>query len=423
MRVPDRGTAIGIALILGAILVGAYGALQPPADSDEKPALPGPDEAVTRYERLESIGITRNISSQSNGAVTWTRQRIERVPSEQLYRSRIIETGLPGSNRTETEPFGPGSRIISNGSVLYLIPAGQAKVTRQRVDDDRRDNRTADLRRLFAELNDSENGTLRRPKPELAPLSVARPARDNTAEQSEEDSNESVEWRTAKVTAQYTGVDRVGSRSAYVINLSPATNETEFVSATLWLDTEYLFTVKRHSVVRRQGERVERTMRVQNVTINPEFPPDRFQFDLAQLDRNVSVVDIRMYDSRREMVANVEQSVPDPEIPEGYEFSSGAYTEPPADSQAQGPRLSLRYTGDSPGDVLSVTVQQQATPPENRTALAGARTVRIGDRTARLRQFQDNRFVRWTDDGRQFSVTGRLTNETLLQVARSLITE
>jgi outer membrane lipoprotein-sorting protein len=377
--------------LAGCSLVGgqASGATTPPSG----------EAAEARAERLEGVQVTLNTTQRRDGTVSWAVQRISARPGTGQFRNEVQSTG---PDRAEAA-FPPGSLVVSNGSVRYIYPAGRDRVFRSEVDRRARD-RSAELRRLFAALEDGTPDSIRRPTPGVSPLPVV-PAGGGSAPD-----DDSVRWRESNVTVQYEGTATVAGRSTYVVDLRSTGDASPLVESTLWLDTEYLYPIKRHRVVERDGERSEFASVARNLTFDPEFAAGAFEFDPGDIGTDPTVVESGSYDSRAAVTADadVEVPVPDPDLPSGFRFERGHY------SEGDRRHLSLTYTDGSDGSVRVSVVDGSAN-------LTDGRRVSLDGRPAVFSRFRDRRYLSWNDGAWQYSVSGTVGNATLRGVAESVV--
>ena len=393
----DRRLLVLLALVVAAPVAGCSVL---PQSTDSTATLPNATAAAEQYERLDTVQLTINATSERAENTSWSVQRLSMRPGTGDFRNVVRATG---SDSATNRSLGVGSRIVSNGSVRYIYAARSDTVTRSPVSEPN-GSRVADIRRLFAELRDDNNGTIRRPTPGISQL----PTVPADAQSSTGAANESVEWRENRVTVQYRGTESVAGRSTYVVELRPATDNASLTEATLWLDTEYLYPLKRHTVTFQRGDRYEFTSVARNVTFDADLPDGTFEFAVDTLSENVSVVRSNSYDSRQEMVTALDRSVPDPTVPDEFAFDSGYYR------RGDSSHLSLTYATADERESIRVSVFHEP------GTLSG-RQVTIDGQQATVSTFRGRRFLSFNDDGRQFSVSGTVENATLRDVAASLV--
>lgn len=398
-----HATAFVLVLAVSLALAGCN-ALQPASEESSPP--PGTDAAAS-YDQLTGVTATVRTTMHHNGTISNTTQRLSFRIGQPGFRNEIVAVDRPAS--ADRPSIGPGSLIVSNGTtrVIYRPSANQL----QRADISHRSSgrnhsqRRAHLRQLFAELRDDANGTVRQPTPGINPL----PAVPQPRPTSTDDGDEVVPWREANVTAQYRGTETVAGRTAYVVALRPVSDDTTLVASTLWLDTEYFHPIRSHRIIERGGERYEYTSTYRNVTFNPDFDADIFRFDASDLPANVSVVETAIYDSRRELVRDHDLPIPDPTLPDGYAFERASYR------HEDTTLVVLTYTNGTDAGTMRVAMRTE-THDTGR-----GQEVDLGTRTGTLSQFGSQQSVSWQADGRSYSVSGPVGNETLVAVARSIV--
>jgi outer membrane lipoprotein-sorting protein len=386
-----RSVAVALLLVVSAAVAGCSLA------GGQASPLPDGEGASERADGLAGLQFTQNTTLYHDGTVGWTVQRISSRPGTGDFRNEVRSNGPPPADANQSLPA--GSRIVSNGSVRYIYRADSGRVFRSEVRDRPRD-RTVELRRLFAALHDEAAGPIRHPTPGVSALPVV-PVGESTAD------DESVRWRDGRVTVSYNGTATVSGRRAYVVDLQSATDNSSFVESTLWLDTQFLYPIQRHRVIERNGDRYEYRSVARNVTFNPEFPDGTFEFDPDSLRTDPTVVESASYDSRAEMVDDLDWHVPDPAVPEGFAFDGGYYT---SDDPGY---LSLTYV-DGTGGSVRVSVF------DDHGNLTGGRQTSLDGRPATLGQFDGRRYLTWNADDRQYSVSGTVENATLRRVAESV---
>jgi outer membrane lipoprotein-sorting protein len=395
-----RRLVVLAALLALAVSLAGCNVFQGPAE--QSPPVPNASTAAERYANVDGFRGTLNVTKHHEGNVSWAVQRIATRPGTGEFRNEVLAVGPPSADQGG---LGVGSLIVSNGSVRYIYAAESETGFRSRIDADARRNRTGDIRRLVAELRDDDNGTIRRPTPGVSPLPVV------PAEEVSRSENGSVEWRDDEVYVRYRGTATVAGRSTYVVDLRPASSAAALVEATLWLDTETLFPLKRHAVTYSGGERYEYTSVYRDVTFDASFPAGTFELDPAALPGNVSTTETRSFDSRAAMVDAFDRPVLDPEVPDRFAFDSGFY------SGGEVEHLSLSYTTPDERETIRVSVFADS------ANLTEGRQVTVAGERAAFTTFRGNRYLTLNVDGRQVTVTGTVGNETLRRVAASLVDE
>jgi hypothetical protein len=396
---PTRGVALVVLVAVAALLAGCS-TLQSADDPTATP--PTGPEATAQYEELNGVSIVLNTTRQYDGNRSWTVQEIATRPQTGEFRNVIRSTGPASAD--DRGSFPPGSRVVSNGSIRYIHPADGDRVFRSEVAEESR-NRSEQIRRLLTALDSDASGPIRHPDLGLSPLPIVPAASGSAA-----DENESAQWRETTVTVEYRGQETVTGRTTYVVDLQPVGDNAILVDATLWLDAEYLYPLKRYTVIERGGERYEFTSTSQNVTFNPNFAAGTFSFEPEAVSEDISVVETASYDSYDEMSATLDRPLPEPDVPRGFVFESGYR------SDGERSRVSFTYTDRSQASIrVSVSDEPGSLTQGQQEVLRGQTVV--------LSTYQERRFLAWNNGGQRYSVSGTVANRTLRRVAASIIDE
>lgn len=395
VRATLRAVALALLVVAPALFAGC--SLLQPSEETQAP-LPSGEEAADRYENLSALSATMVTQMDLGGGENRSVTRIQtRIGTDQL-RMQVLE---PSSRA--------GMQTVSNGSVTFQYdPTDDSLLTVENAETRVDNSRAGRLAALFSALNDGSKQTVQRPTPGVSPLPVVPATPEAVVAAS---TNGSVEWNTGNVTAQYVGNATVDGRTTYVVELTPVDTDSVVQGSTVWLDTEYLYPLKRHQELALDNRTVEYTQTFRNVTFNPEFSPGTFEFDpeSVPVDERTEL-ESRQFDSREALVAATNVSVPEPDVPEGFRFEGGSwYRNDDRES------ISLRYTNGT--DSLYVGVDFSAI---GNLSFEG-REVVVGNRTGLVTSFQETRSLAVEAEGRRYSVSGSVSNETLARVAESIL--
>jgi outer membrane lipoprotein-sorting protein len=205
----------------------------------------------------------------------------------------------------------------------------------------------------------------------------------------------------------YDGEVQLEGQSVWKVRLLPDNESDDRITSnvTMWVDTEKRFPVQVRYAM--SGElNVTATVHYDDLTINPGIDDARFTYEPpanATVERDS--VDLRTFDSRAELAASANATVPDPEVPDGFDFESG--------STIDG-AVSMQYSNGSAS--VSVTHSPDAAgPPSDR-----GESVSVGDHDGRYVSIGETGSVQWTCDDGRLSVAGDVDRETLLTVAESI---
>jgi outer membrane lipoprotein-sorting protein len=187
-----------------------------------------------------------------------------------------------------------------------------------------------------------------------------------------------------------------------------AEGRTEDVDVSVWVDPDRGLPVRLNQSYTFGNERVQTRMRLTDLDLDPEFAPGRFRLDVPP---DTEVIDnsnvTRTYDSRGALAANASLPVPEPDLPEGYEFRRGTVLETNESSLV----LTTYVDGDQ-RIAVQVSTSEFAVG-ENATE------VEVGTATGYYQAGPSN-LVAWECEGVNVTVGGTAGKETTLSVARSI---
>jgi len=393
---PIRSQAL-LALAATALLVAsgcsALGAV-PAADEE----LPSRQEAADRYASLDAVSATVTTVQERNDTVSTTVTRKRQRLEPWAYRSRVLSVNRSEGARPPLVAEG-GFVVVNESTFTYYDPASE--------------------RFSRADINGNDGGEDGPPYPRLIGAartgdSVKRPTVTPGVSSLPKvpvegsDGNGSAAYREGTVTVTYAGTETVDGRETYRLELTPAASNMSLQSGTLWLDTEYLYPLKRHTEFVTRGVDYEYTTTYRNVTFNPALDPGIFRVDPEEVPDDARDVRIDSYDSASAMDEAVELPVPDPSVPPGFELESASYR--PADPEV----ASLRYERSDSGARIRVFVSGEAAETTAGTP------IQVGSHEARRSRTNGTTTVSWTTGGNTYYVSGTVGNETVVDVARSV---
>jgi len=199
-------------------------------------------------------------------------------------------------------------------------------------------------------------------------------------------------------------------RETYRVTLVPETDPGNSVETTVtaWLDTETYFPVTVEQSYDLENRSISTRTHYENVTLNATIPDERFTFDppANATVESADLPDTQTFDSLESIRESVDVSVPDPEVPEGFEFQQGTLVE------YNHTTISLNYENE--------TSRLSVSKLSSERSLDGGENVTVGDHDGHLRSYGDTTLVTWTCDGWTYSVSGTIDRAELLDVARSI---
>jgi outer membrane lipoprotein-sorting protein len=200
----------------------------------------------------------------------------------------------------------------------------------------------------------------------------------------------------------------LGGQETYRVTLVPETDATLNTTATAHLDRETYFPVSVEQSYELENRTMTSHIEYEDVTLNATIPDDRFTFD-PPANATVETADIpetESFESLDAMREGVDASVPDPSVPDDYEFTRGQVF------YGDNTSISLRYEND--------TATLAVSKLESDHIMSDGENVTVGDRDGQLRTFGETTMVVWQCDGWTYSVSGELDREKLLDVAASM---
>lgn len=395
-RVHTPRSVARLLLVVG--LLAAAGCSSLGVSSDAADELPPERVAADRYASLDAVGATVTTVRERNGETTTTVvQRRERVGS---FASFERVQSVDRSDGAREPLVSEGGFVVVNESALVFYDPASEQVSRVSLPAED-GSEGAPYPALVGAARSGEPVEQPTPTPGVSPL-PAVPAADGA------DGNGSTAYRDGNVTVAYAGTETVAGLSAYRLEVTPVSEGMSLRSQTLWLDTEHLFPVKRHTEFTANGDDYTYTVTYRNVTFDPSLGPGAFRVGPEEIPDDARQVRFDNYDSRAGLAAAVEIPVPDPAVPPGFEFESASH-------RSSDPELaSLRYESADGDTSLRVGVLAE------RQNVTDGRAVQVGPYTARQSRSNGTATVTWATDGATYYVRGGVDNGTLRRVARSV---
>ncbi|WP_161973226.1 DUF4367 domain-containing protein [Halostella litorea] len=212
-------------------------------------------------------------------------------------------------------------------------------------------------------------------------------------------------------TVEYEATEQVDGEKAYRVSITPANSAGTDIDVTGWLDAETYFPTRIESAAEVGENDVTTTVNYENVTLNPDLPDSTFTFENLPDDvefRQYETPDTATYDSREALTAASNLTVPDPDVPEGYEFDSGRTF------AGDNERVFVTYTNGT--DEFGVTKVDTTYESPG----AGGENVSVGDHRGVYDEAGNTGSVSWTCDGQTYSVYGPFDEDRLVEIASSM---
>lgn len=213
------------------------------------------------------------------------------------------------------------------------------------------------------------------------------------------------------VSVSNAGTDTVDGRDVRVVELRSTDEKSLLQNATYYIDQEWYLPLKSTVAVEVGNQTTVATTTYTNVTVNGQVEAEAFEFDAPS---TATVVDglngsFQQFDSRASLEEGVDQPVPEPAIPSGYEFES-AEVNPVASGQS----VTVVYAGSS--DSITVTKRSGAEV----TLSDDGEHVEIGDADGRRVSVGPNEAIVWTCAGNSYSVVGSAEGPPIESIAESV---
>lgn len=393
------------ALLVGILVVAVVAGLVTflPADSGAQ-AQPVGHNASDRLAALDGVNATVVTTIDRENTTNRTVQQLSIRPST-------------GEMRATSESANGSTLIVSNGSVTWTFDRGAGEVTRIETGDSGglAGQQGERIERLFARLNISQSAPERSERipasAEIAPLPVVPTGQHSGGATPTGDAQTDFGLR-------YEGTDTIDGREVYVLTISTPDDQPgrmfENYTQTMYVDTEWFLPLSTHTEWTLDGEPVEVRTVYRNVTVNPGFDDELFNFEPPENATVEQFDDFQTgsYDSRSALRENVSLSVPDPDIPASYNLDIARSTTGTVRS------VSLQYSNETSQLVVS---KAEVTNATNESSGDSGESVSIGGTEGTYQRFGQSEIVSWTCDGYRYSVTGTdLSRAMLIEVAESM---
>ncbi|WP_233263398.1 outer membrane lipoprotein-sorting protein [Halorhabdus sp. CUG00001] len=208
----------------------------------------------------------------------------------------------------------------------------------------------------------------------------------------------------------YAGTEAVDGRETFVVEIVPG-GDTQASNMTMWLDQEWYHPIQWQATISGENGPQTVTTTLRNVTFNPEIPAGTFTFEPPA---NATIVErtvtSQSFDSRADLAAASEMTIPEPSVPDSLAFDSGRRF-----NDNGTVRTSLQYTNETA--TLRVT---KADPRGDIETLTEGERLEINGQQAIGQTFDSGTSLRWSCGGYRYSVFGDISGETARAVGESI---
>lgn len=385
--------ALLVVAAIGVVVAGGFVLL---SEEPSRPSAEAIDNATERFESLDGVTARLETNITIGNETTRIVRRIEARPGTGKYRSESIGGTASGADT-----------VVSNGTVTWYYDSDNR--TAYRINTDAVANGTILsggrpveqlLSAAFGEDNESVGVSA---LPMVSASASGRPSGALPANQSAIETN-----------VTYLDTEQVSDRRTYLFELRQVENGTfGNYSGRIWIDAERSVILRQHTNFTIEGQHYETETRYRNVSFDAELDDERFEFE-PPANATVSSSQTRQFDSREAVVAAAELDVPNPDVPEDFEFERGTHTVTEQRS------VSAQYTNGSASITVSVR-SRTATTNDTSDGPDSARNVQIGSANGTLQFIGEARMLDWECGDRSYSVLGSgVGNETVIETARSV---
>lgn len=208
----------------------------------------------------------------------------------------------------------------------------------------------------------------------------------------------------------YNGTAELDGQRTQQFTLVPENDSESFYDrTTVWVDTEEMLPVKVELAFGIGDETATTTVRLSNVTLNPEFETGTFEFEppTDATQREDLSPQTLTTDDYEEVTSKVAFDLPDADLPRGFDFQEATVLTQDGDAQ------NVQFTYSDGDRSLWVVVS----PDPNYEPPSKGETVTVGDHEAQYRTFDEAGTLAWSCEDTRYAVSGPLEKSTLVDVA------
>jgi len=231
-------------------------------------------------------------------------------------------------------------------------------------------------------------------------------------EQPETDFGNMVKDMMEKYDVELLGSEEISDRDCYVLKLTPKEEGNFLGTQKLWVDKEYWMPIKIETEMKANGKTVKSSVLYRDIEFNTGIPDSAFEFEVPE-GAKVVREDMKMPEKLGlgEAQKEVDFEILVPEyVPEGHELEYATHMEIKGEQ-----RVSLRYRGSDGTFSLS-----EKPAVEGSSSLPGSEEVDINGTKGEMKSMGKFYLLKWECNGLRLSLSGGLSKEDILRVARSV---
>ncbi len=339
-------SSILVVCLAAALVLRAWATQQLTQQQEEQVV----EEFESKMSEIDGYQATMVVTTEINNQTTEMRADVWARTSTNEMRQEI----LAPSDRA-------GSRVVSNGSMMWMYNAKRDRATRMEVPDTGNANMVPQVSRLVEKYDIYSNGT----------------------------------------------VDLNGTETHKLTLVPNESAETPLSGTiTMWVDSERMFPLK----MKMDFAEISSTVRYQNLTLNPEFEPGTFEFEPPEGVEvtEPSMPDISEFDSYERLANATSQTLPADELSEDFTFQSGMAIDSNRSSS-----VSLEYSNGTTNLSVRVLDKPQGDMPQS------GETVSLGDRNGTFVEFGEPMLI-WTCNDSRYTLQGPVEKSTLTTIAADI---
>jgi len=365
----NRNTRFRLVGVVGlALLVVSAGCLSSGSKSDMTAQKIG-QQASHKYQTVTSYQGTMTVTTNAGGQQTTITQRIWAKPHQNELRTRTL-----------APPSKAGNLDVTNGTLVWTYNATTKTARKTRLQYVHRTAAGQNYAALFSNLSKQYNVT-------------------------------------------YHGKSSIAGHTTYEVTLRPKTHTQVTKSLdheTIWLDTQYWFPVKTHTVFSIQNRTATTTTTYTNLTFNENISASRFTLhppkgatvQTQNQTQQTTHSKIVQYQSISAAESNISFAISRPSwVPKGYELNQVIVAR-----KQNTTATILSYQNSSTGQI---SVKQSPIPTANQQGAGGGTAVTVDGHDGRYTSFGSASSLTWQCGNSRYRITGTIHRRTIQKLGNS----